>query len=97
MKAAIQMSMGLSRLSGLIAIRSVSGSYQGAPTVSAMLQLLRTPIKVLISVLAGCIRLWDTKLASSDPVNGRILAQSDDDVATFSLGDIFEGEVPIIL
>ena len=48
-------------------------------------------------MLAGCVRLWDTKLAASDPVNGRILAQSDDDVATFSLGDIFEGEVPIIL
>ncbi|TBU35131.1 WD40-repeat-containing domain protein [Dichomitus squalens] len=45
----------------------------------------------------GCVRLWDAKLASSDPVNGRILAQSDDHVATFSLGDIFQGEVPIIL
>nr|VWO96744.1 Transcriptional repressor TUP1 [Ganoderma boninense] len=45
----------------------------------------------------GCIRLWDTKLASSDPVNGKILARGDYDVATFSLGDIYKKEVPIIV
>ena len=91
------MSMGLSRLSGSIAIHSVSGLYQGAPTVRAMQRLPLIPATALITMLAGCVRLWDTKLASNDPVNGRILAQSDDDVATFSLGDIFDGEVPIIL
>ena len=46
---------------------------------------------------AGCVRLWDVRRASDDPLNGRILAQGVDDVATFALGDIYKGEIPIIL
>ena len=43
------------------------------------------------------MRLWDVRHASDDPLNGTILAQGVDDVATFALGDIYKGEMPIIL
>ncbi|KAI8995525.1 hypothetical protein BD414DRAFT_409596 [Trametes punicea] len=45
----------------------------------------------------GCVRLWDVRLAADDPLNGTILARCDYDVATFTLGDIYKGDKPIIV
>ncbi|KAH9944484.1 uncharacterized protein BXZ73DRAFT_39487 [Epithele typhae] len=45
----------------------------------------------------GDVRLWDIKRAADDPLNGRVLAHGDSDVATFCLGDVSKGEIPIIL
>ncbi|KAI0361747.1 hypothetical protein OH77DRAFT_1546696 [Trametes cingulata] len=45
----------------------------------------------------GCVRLWDVRRSSDDPLNGTILAQCDYDVGTFALGDMYKGDVPIIV
>ncbi|KAI0374280.1 WD40 repeat-like protein [Pilatotrama ljubarskyi] len=45
----------------------------------------------------GCVRLWDVRRSSDDPLNGTILAQGDYDVGTFALGDIYRGHMPIIV
>ncbi|TFK94316.1 hypothetical protein K466DRAFT_571912 [Polyporus arcularius HHB13444] len=45
----------------------------------------------------GCVRLWDMKLAGEDPRNGEVLARCDYDVATFTLGNMYEGEAPLVV
>ncbi|KAI9062963.1 hypothetical protein FKP32DRAFT_1612178 [Trametes sanguinea] len=45
----------------------------------------------------GCVRLWDVRRAADDPLNGTVLARGDYDVATFNLGDMYNGENPIIV
>ncbi|KAI0651744.1 WD40-repeat-containing domain protein [Trametes meyenii] len=45
----------------------------------------------------GCVRLWDVRRPSDDPLNGTILAQCEYDVATFTLGDPYRNDVPIIV
>ncbi|KAI0778074.1 WD40-repeat-containing domain protein [Trametes elegans] len=47
--------------------------------------------------IEGCVRLWDLRRTSEDPLNGTILAQCDYDVGTFSLGDPYKDEVPLIV
>lgn len=47
--------------------------------------------------LDGCVRLWDITLSSEDPRNGEPLAQCENYVATFTLGDMFAGESPIVV
>ena len=48
-------------------------------------------------VLTGCVRLWDMKYAGDDPRNGEVLVRCDYDVATFTLGNMYEGEAPIVV
>jgi len=43
----------------------------------------------------GCVRLWDISQATDNPVNGRVIAETDFDVAHFSIGDISRGEAPL--
>ncbi|CDO72346.1 hypothetical protein BN946_scf184977.g43 [Trametes cinnabarina] len=45
----------------------------------------------------GCVRLWDVRRAADDPLNGTVLARCDYDVAAFNLGDIYNGEKPIVV
>jgi WD40 repeat protein len=45
----------------------------------------------------GCVRLWDPSIASSDKSQGRVLARTEFDVAYFSMGDMWEGEKPLVL
>ncbi|RPD63054.1 hypothetical protein L227DRAFT_412724 [Lentinus tigrinus ALCF2SS1-6] len=45
----------------------------------------------------GCVRLWDMKYAGDDPRNGEVLVRCDYDVATFTLGNMYEGEAPIVV
>ena len=47
--------------------------------------------------LTGCVRLWDMKYAGDDPRNGEVLVRCDYDVATFTLGNMYEGEAPIVV
>ncbi|KAI0639295.1 hypothetical protein C8Q77DRAFT_51445 [Trametes polyzona] len=45
----------------------------------------------------GCVRLWDVRRSSDDPLNGMVLARCDNDVSTFTLGDMYKGEAPLIV
>jgi len=45
----------------------------------------------------GCIRLWDISQASDNPTNGRVVAETDFDIAHFSVGDISKGEAPLVV
>lgn len=47
--------------------------------------------------LSGCIRLWDINKAANSPGNGKVIAQTDFDVAHFSLGDVQKGELPLVV
>ena len=55
------------------------------------------PCGRLLMLVAGCIRLWDVRLAADDENQGKVLAQCDYDVSTFCLGDVHNGEFPIIV
>ncbi|KAI6116796.1 WD40-repeat-containing domain protein [Pisolithus croceorrhizus] len=45
----------------------------------------------------GCVRLWEPALSSSDELQGSILGRSDFDVAHFSIGDGWKGEMPLVI
>ncbi|KAI6013545.1 WD40-repeat-containing domain protein [Pisolithus marmoratus] len=45
----------------------------------------------------GCVRLWEPALSSSDDLQGIILGRSDFDVAHFSIGDGWKGEMPLVM
>ncbi|KAI6130181.1 WD40-repeat-containing domain protein [Pisolithus croceorrhizus] len=45
----------------------------------------------------GCVRLWEPALSSSDELQGIILGRSDFDVAHFSIGDGWKGEMPLVI
>ena len=49
------------------------------------------------NVDAGCVRLWDTTLAPEDEDNGLPIVEMDQDVATFSLGDRYQGEHQLVV
>ena len=41
--------------------------------------------------------MWDVRRSSDDPLNGIVLARCDNDVSTFTLGDIYKGEATLIV
>jgi len=45
----------------------------------------------------GCVRLWDVSLAADNPANGRVIAETDFDIAHFSIGDPSKGETPLVV
>ncbi|KII85867.1 hypothetical protein PLICRDRAFT_115460, partial [Plicaturopsis crispa FD-325 SS-3] len=45
----------------------------------------------------GCIRLWDVRKASDDPLNGTVLAETDFNIGYFSLGDPAKQEKPLVV
>ncbi|KAH9835663.1 uncharacterized protein C8Q71DRAFT_709326 [Rhodofomes roseus] len=45
----------------------------------------------------GCVRLWDVRLADSDPNNGLPIAQCGHDLGHFSLGDPSRDEMPLVI
>jgi WD40 repeat protein len=45
----------------------------------------------------GCVRLWDPSIASSDKSQGKVLARTEFDVGYFSIGDMWQGEKPLVL
>ncbi|TFY52122.1 hypothetical protein EVJ58_g10187 [Rhodofomes roseus] len=45
----------------------------------------------------GCVRLWDVRLADSDPNNGLPIAQCGHDLGHFSLGDPSRDEMPLVM
>ena len=47
---------------------------------------------IVIFVFLGCIRLWD--ISSSTNI-GQVILQLNDDIGTFSLGDISRNEKPL--
>ncbi|OCH96515.1 hypothetical protein OBBRIDRAFT_7642 [Obba rivulosa] len=44
----------------------------------------------------GCVRLWDVRRSSEDLRNGRVIAQRDNDIGHFSLGDTAKGEHTLV-
>lgn len=49
------------------------------------------------SCLSGCVRLWDVSRATDSPGNGRVIAETDFDIAHFSIGDRSKGEAPLVM
>jgi hypothetical protein len=45
----------------------------------------------------GCVRLWDVNQATDNPANSRIIAETDFDIAHFSIGDKSKGEAPLVV
>ena len=45
----------------------------------------------------GCVRLWDISQATDNPANGRVIAETDFDIAHFSIGDKSKGEAPLVV
>ena len=45
----------------------------------------------------GCVRLWDVRQAADSPANGRVIAETDFDIAHFSIGDKSKGEAPLVV
>lgn len=45
----------------------------------------------------GCVRLWEPALSPSDDLQGTILGRNDFDVAHFSIGDGWKGEMPLVI
>ncbi|KAI0322687.1 hypothetical protein OF83DRAFT_1048744 [Amylostereum chailletii] len=45
----------------------------------------------------GCVRLWDALGSDDDPLNGEVLAQTDWSIGSFSLGDSYNGEKPLVV
>jgi len=45
----------------------------------------------------GCVRLWDVCQAMDNPANGRVIAETDFDIAHFSIGDKSKGEAPLVM
>jgi WD40 repeat protein len=55
------------------------------------------PNDTLTTITSGCIRFWDTRKASDDPMNGTVIAETDFDVGYFSLGDSYKGEMSLVV
>ncbi|CCM00925.1 uncharacterized protein FIBRA_02972 [Fibroporia radiculosa] len=45
----------------------------------------------------GCVRLWDVRTASDDPLNGTAIVQCEYDIGYFTLGDLSRGEKPLVV
>ena len=43
------------------------------------------------------LALWVMRLSDDDPYNGRALVRCDYDIATFTLGDIYSDEAPLVV
>ena len=58
-------------------------------------------IKILIprtnAFLIGCVRLWDVMRAPAHEEESLILAEADNDIACFSLGDPSKGEKRLVV
>ncbi|KAL4072836.1 WD40-repeat-containing domain protein [Scleroderma yunnanense] len=57
----------------------------------------RRRIGILSGGNDGCVRLWEPSLASGDDLQGVVIGRTDFDVAHFSIGDGFKGEMPIVI
>ncbi|KAG6330431.1 hypothetical protein ID866_8660 [Astraeus odoratus] len=45
----------------------------------------------------GCVRLWEPSLAPCDKLQGTVVGSTDFDVAHFSIGDGWRGEIPMVI
>lgn len=54
-------------------------------------------LKSMCISLSGCVRLWDVMRAPSHDEESMILAEADDDIACFSVGDQSKGERRLVV
>jgi WD40 repeat protein len=70
----------------------VTGGNDGKPPFSYISRNF-----VCISHFLGCVRFWDPLRAAEDPINGRVLVETNSDIGHFSLGDYYLGERDLVV